>query len=227
MASAAAPTFFDEVALDVADSDGDGVYERGYFVDGAVGANNNPSMQLLMLALIPAYGFHWRGGADHLMITSFGTGQRKPEISGEAFQDMAPGLRGVHALKSMIYDTQIQGIMIMQALSEPKRPWRINSEVGEMRGTVLGHGPILDYQRIDALLPLKLKLKKSSEAASLTRLEQAIGRELSAKEMHDLDALDNGKPQNLGLLLEIGTSTGPAFIGSDYPDPKFDLAEWR
>jgi hypothetical protein len=35
---------------------------RAYFVDGAVSANNNPGLQLFMLALEPSYKFGWKVG---------------------------------------------------------------------------------------------------------------------------------------------------------------------
>lgn len=228
MASAAAPTFFDEVVIDIADGDGDAPSQRGYFVDGAVGANNNPSTQMLMLALIPAYGFGWSAGSDRLMMTSFGTGQRRPVIDGEEFNNKLPGFRGIHALQSMIFDTQIQGVMLMQALSEPKRPWPINSEVKDMRGALLAGRELLDFQRVDVVLPVKTVAKKKSRApANPTSLETLLGRDVPVKLHNALDEMENGRADNLSLLLEVGAATGPNFIGSDYPDPRFDLPHWK
>lgn len=228
LASAAAPTFFDEVAIDIAFDDKRRPIQRGYFVDGAVSANNNPSMQLFMLALEPSYRFGWRSGADHLMMTSCGTGMRRPGVDGRTFQGLPPGLRGVHALRAMIYDTQVQGIMLMQALSHPRKPWYINSEIGEMAGTCISGAPLLDYQRIDALLETKPKAKKKSDPKPpMTTLERLLGRELDAEALEALDQMDNGKPANLALLLEVGQAVGRTYVDAAYPDPKFDLPEWR
>lgn len=225
MASAAAPTFFDEVVIDIARDDKDRVIQKGYFVDGAVGANNNPGMQLLLLALVPAYGFRWRGGADTLMMTSIGTGQRRPELDGRKFQGMAPGFRGIQALRSMIYDTQIQGVMMLQALSDPKRPWPVNSEVGDMAGVVLGQGPLLDYQRIDVMLDRKPK-KQRGQPPVRTALEELIDRDLTARELLGVDELANGTPKNMNLLLDIGLAAGKRFVDAAYPDPRFNLPGW-
>lgn len=228
LASAAAPTFFDEIVIDIQHDDKRRAIQTGYFVDGAVSANNNPSMQLLMLALEPAYKFGWRSGADNLMMTSFGTGSRRPTVDGKAFQGLPPGLRGVHALRAMVYDTQIQGVMMMQAMSEPKKPWRINSEIGDMRGTCITGVPILDYQRIDVVLDSKPKPKRRSDPAPpMTALERLLGRELDAETLNALDLMDNGKPANMELLLEVGGCAGRTFVDASYPDPKFDLPEWR
>ena len=39
--------------------------------------------------------------------------------------------------------------------------------------------------------------------------------------------MDNGKKDNLDLLLEVGMAAGRSFVGVNYPDPRFDLPEWR
>jgi hypothetical protein len=228
LASAAAPTFFDEVIIDIEFDEKRRPTQKGYFVDGAVSANNNPSMQLLMLALEPAYRFGWRGGGDNLMMTSFGTGARRPQVEGRAFQGLPPGLRGVHALRAMVYDTQMQGVMLMQALSHPRKPWRVNSEIGDQAGACITGAPLLDYQRIDVALDTKPKVKKRGDPIPpMTLLERLIGRELDADSLNALDLMDNGKKENLDLLLEVGLAAGRAYVDSEYPNPKFDLPEWR
>jgi hypothetical protein len=228
LASAAAPTFFDEVTIDIEFDEKRRPTQKGYFVDGAVSANNNPSLQLMMLALEPAYKFGWQGGADHLMMTSMGTGARRPRVDGRAFQGLPPGLRGVHALRAMVYDTQVQGVMLMQSLSHPRKPWRINLEVGDQAGTCITGAPLLDYQRIDVALDTKFKVKKRGDPIPpMTALERLIGRELDADTLYALDLMDNGQKENLDLLLELGLAAGRTFVDANYPDPKFDLPEWR
>lgn len=228
LASAAAPTFFDEITIDIEFDEKRRPIQKGYFVDGAVSANNNPSMQLFMLALEPSYKFGWKAGADTLMMTSCGTGARRPSVDGKSFQGLPPGLRGVHALRAMVYDTQVQGIMMMQALSEPKKPWRVNSEIGDMRGVCVSGAPLLDYQRIDVVLDTKPKVKRRGDPIPpMTPLERMLGRELASEALEALDQMDNGKKENLDLLLEVGIAAGRTFVDVTYPDPKFDLPEWR
>lgn len=228
LASAAAPTYFNEVMIDVEFDERRKPMQRGYFVDGAVSANNNPSLQLFMLALEPSYKFGWKSGAEHFMMTSCGTGCRLPAVEGRAFVGLPPGMRGVHALRGMVFDTQMQGVMMMQAFSEPRKPWRVNGEIGDMRGTCLSGEPLLDFQRLDIALDTKPKPKRKSDPTPpMTALERVIGRELDAETLHGLDLMDNGKRANMELLLEVGTAVGKTFVDAQYPDPKFDLAEWR
>ncbi len=227
LASAAAPTFFDEIVIDIAHDDKGKLLQRGYFVDGAVGANNNPSLQLFLLALEPRYGFGWSVGPDKLMMTSCGTGLRRPVVDGKSFQSLPPGMRGVHALRSMVFDTQVQGVMLMQALSEPKRAWWINAEVEDMSGPSLAGAPLLDYQRLDVMLDRKPRPRRRSDPKPpITKLEELLGRELDYDVIEALDQLANGRPENMELLCEIGRLAGQGFVDASYPDPKFDLPEW-
>ena len=61
----------------------------------------------------------------------------------------------------------------------------------------------------------------------MTALERILGRELDARTLEALDFMDNGKPENLALLLELGEGVGQTYIDAAYPDPKFDLAQWQ
>jgi hypothetical protein len=228
LASAAAPTFFDEITIDIGFDEKRRPVQTGYFVDGAVSANNNPSMQLFMLALAPPYKFGWKPSADNLMMTSCGTGARRPTVDGKAFKGLPPGLRGVHALRAMVYDTQMQGVMMMQAFSAPRRPWRVNSEIGDMHDVLISGAPLLDYQRLDVTLDTKPKRRRAGDPAPpMTPLERMLGRELEHEVLEALDLMDNGKKANLELLLEVGKAAGRTFVDANYPDPKFDLPEWR
>ena len=72
----------------------------------------------------------------------------------------------------MVYDTQMQGVMMMQAFSNPKKPWRINSEIGDMNGVCVSGVPLLekkmktspsyrDYvERTPAFIPWFPRMKK-------------------------------------------------------------------
>lgn len=226
LASAAAPTYFDEVVIPITYDERDKPSQSGCFVDGALGGFNNPSVQMLLTVLVPAYGFGWRAGPRDLMLASFGTGYRRLRVDSRDFRRKWSAERGVEALRSMVLDVQMQGLQLMQALSEPKMPWLINSEVGDLRGACIGGQPMLDFQRVDVLLEAKNPAKKGA-GARRSSIEDLLQREIDAKRLEDLDKLDHGDPDNMALLLEIGRMAAPKFVGKAWPDPAFDLPEWQ
>jgi hypothetical protein len=117
---------------------------------------------------------------------------------------------------------------MMQAFSAPRRPWRINSEIGDMAGVCISGTPLLDYQRMDVMLETKARQRRRGDPAPpMTQLERMLGRELDAETLEALDRMDNGRKANMDLLLEIGMAAGRTFVDAAYPDPKFDLPEWR
>jgi hypothetical protein len=162
------------------------------------------------------------------MMTSCGTGMRRPTVVGSRFRGLPPGVRGINALRAIIYDTQLQGVMVMQSISNPRKSWPINSEIGGMDGTCISGAPILDYQRMDVRLDRKPKPKKDApNTDEPIEIERMIGREISWEACEGLDQLANGKPENMSLLLEIGECAGKTYVDAAYPDPKFDLIRWR
>lgn len=116
--------------------------------------------------------------------------------------------------------------MMMQTLSDPKRPWRINSEVKEMVNKTPGRPLLLDYQRIDAILDLKPR-KMRGKPAERSGVETLLDETLSARDHVGLDSLANGNPRNMRILLDLGLAVGKSFVGPEYPDPRFNLEGWR
>ncbi len=225
LASSSAPSYFDAVVVGVAFDDHRRPVQRGYFVDGAAGAGNNPSVQLLLLALMPEHRFGWKAGAENLMMSSFGAGARQPAIGGATFQSLPPATRAAHTLRAMIYETQVQGVAWMQALSKQHKPWAHESGGA---GTCILSAPLLDFQRVDVVLDVKPKPQRRTDPAPpMTALERMLGRELDAETLTGLDRIDNGAKKNMELLLEVGGCAGRVYIDACYPDSKFDLPEWR
>jgi hypothetical protein len=73
---------------------------------------------------------------------------------------------------------------------------------------------LLDYQRIDVVLDTKPKAKRRGDPVPpMTPLERMVGRELDADALLALDQMDNGKKENLDLLLEVGMRGGADICG--------------
>jgi len=161
LASAAAPTFFEERKIRLVPENEvapPGADVEGEFVDGGVAGLNDPSLQLLKVATLAPFGFNWGSGEDRLMMISVGTGYWRPALRFDSLQSqllstIAPtAARAVFALESMIHDSSLSTLTTMQALSNAPRPWRINSELEEMRGARFSPLPLLHFQRFDARL---------------------------------------------------------------------------
>lgn len=131
-ASAAAPYYFAPKRIRIAKD------QVGLFVDGAVSPFNNPSLLLLMLAGIKGYGFNWPLGPDQLMIVSVGTGSFRSGYRPSIVQRNISALFAANALAGLISDSETLTLTLLQWLSEPRRAWPINSEIGSMDGELLG-----------------------------------------------------------------------------------------
>lgn len=197
---------------------------KGVFVEGAA----SPSLALFSMALDPTHKFGWKPGAQAVMLTSVGTGLRKPAMASAAFRALPAIARAAHVARMTSYEQQMQSISLLQGVSAPKRAWRMSNEAEEGASVSFNAPPLLDYQRIDATLDTKPKPRRAGDPQPpITSLERVLGRELDADTLYALDLVNNGASANLELLLEIGVAVGRTFVGPNYPDPSFDLPEWR
>lgn len=149
-ASTAAPLYYDPVEVIITPKNEIYEEQKGLFIDGAVGGHNNPSLQALKVATMPAYGFGWAKGENNLMMVSLGTGFWRIQHDVAEFVAKYNWQKATDALAAMIQDTVVQNIVTLQALSHPRKPWTINSEIGAMRGQTIVDEPVLSYQRFDA-----------------------------------------------------------------------------
>lgn len=151
-ASAAAPLFFEPVEFEVAPPDGIYDGEVGVFVDGAVAGLNNPSLQTFLTATLKPYGFNWPGGAHHLFIVSVGTGAWRDRFDRHTLMGLDNWAKAKTAIMGMIPDTSRQTIITLQAMSNPRKPWHIDSEIFDLDGHLCRDEELLSFQRYDARL---------------------------------------------------------------------------
>src|SRR5262249_44129773 len=141
---------------------------------------NNPALQMLLMAGLPAYKLGWTLSPDDLLMISVGTGLHRCPIDpgskavkgrlvrrvlGAALcEDIDEAAFAAQAMRSMIADSALFALQIMQSLSNPRFSWRINGEIKSLDGELLlnavkGLAPhvdprgILRFQRYD--LPLE------------------------------------------------------------------------
>lgn len=220
LASAAAPTFFEERRIELI-PDGEpvppGADKEGEFVDGGVAALNDPSLQLLKVATLAPYGFSWPASDDRLMLLSVGTGYWRPALTekarGEGWLNVvAPvAASAVFALQSMMHDASLATLTTMQGLSAPPKPWRINGEIEEMAGARMTPAPLLHFQRFDARLDDEAEMRR-------------IGVSYPASEIEALKNMAAADDVSLAHLYEIGRSAAEDYFRRRDGEPDWEAA---
>lgn len=192
-ASTAAPFLFTPVEFNIRD-DKDGK-ETGTFVDGGISPYNNPALQMALMAGLPAYNLDWAMTPHDLLVISIGTGHhrtrtlRKPKRSfGSRFMsslaslidgNLAGDIREAHfaaqTLRSLVADGEIFSLKMLQAVSHPRFSWKIDSEIGNLDGQLLGGDKgtipaLFSFQRYN--LPLELELVDPQYDVSATMKER-------------------------------------------------------
>lgn len=248
-ASAAAPTYFLPVDIEL----GGPSKKHGQtatLVDGGVSPNNNPALQLLLTATEPAFGFNWKTGEDNLLIWSVGTGyvrkryeKRNPKRRSSALplnKLKAYSSKVQAALEGYNHDISQQQVTTMQAISRPRFPWYVNSEVRmQLRTPLLAPDPVLTFQRYDARLEIDEPDRLRPE-----HIESLLGEELKARDVEKLRQMDIKDAELLDVLYRTGEALGAAqlihrdttdeknpvkgpAIAADWPPQHFDPPEWR
>jgi hypothetical protein len=139
-------------ALRIAGEKGPSPDTHGLFVDGGVTPFNNPSVALLMQALVKPYGMCWPLGADKLTFVSIGTGSYRAKLSFTDLGFAGPLKLALHSLLSMMGDTQTLALAQMQWLGDCPDPWPINSEVGSLAGELPPERRWYRFMRYDVQL---------------------------------------------------------------------------
>jgi predicted acylesterase/phospholipase RssA len=251
-ASAAAPTYFADVRIPLERDKHGNIAGYAHFFDGGVSPNNNPALQLLLTVTEPAFGFNWPTGEDNLLIWSVGTGyvrkrfakkNRKRRSSAKStsdFRRLAYSSKVQAALEGYNHDISQQQITILQALSRPRFPWFVNSEVRMQTKTPLWTPqPVLTFQRYDARLEID-----EAEYRRPEHLESLLKQEMKGKDVDKLRKMDIKDAELLDVLYRAGEALGAAqlihrdtadeknpvkgaAISADWPPQRFDPLEWR
>lgn len=194
-ASAAAPTYFLPQSIEVGGDNG-----FAAFVDGGVSMANNPALQLLMVATLTGFPYHWQLGEDKLMVVSVGTGMTKfkklPQKIGKShLLDWAANLP-----EMFMQDASWQNQMMMQWLSRSPTAHEIDREVGVLSEDILSDEPgrkegLLHYLRYNVFLDVEDMNARFKPIKPYTQ-----------KEIDDLAAMDNAK--NCQKLYDLGYLAG-------------------
>jgi predicted acylesterase/phospholipase RssA len=160
--------------------------QYGLFVDGGVSPYNNPSLALLQLVSLKAYGLNWPLGPDNLSITSVGTGVFRPRLVPDSLGFGRVLKLAVHALISMMADAEKQSMTLLQWLGETAHPRVIDSEIGTLAGEGPPGGKLFRFAGYDVELEpewLKRELEQEMDAAAVADLRR-IDNAGAAKELY-------------------------------------------
>lgn len=187
-ASAAAPSYFLPQIIDVG-----GGLPTAAFIDGGVSMANNPSLQLLMVATLNGFPFHWKIGADNLLLVSVGTGMSRWErLPADVPKNNL--LNWAQQIPDMfMQDASWHNQIMLQWLSKCDTRWRIDGEVGDLTDDLITgdteKGGLLSYLRYNIWL----------DAPSL---KEVMKKDYSKEQVDSLTEMSN--TQNRFELFEIG-----------------------
>ena len=215
-ASTAAPFLFTPTEITI-HTDRNGGVTKGWFVDGGVSPHNNPSFQLLLMAGLPAYHLEWTLSPDDLLMISIGTGMHRSPVNRskkvvkgmlagtllgkDRREDIEEAAFAAETLRSVISDTGLFALKVMQSLSNPRFSWKLNSEIEGLENQLLLSAAkglsdrqdprgLLRFQRYD--LPLEKAL-----------VPPAFDVDATPEERLALHAID--EPRILDQLFELAT----------------------
>jgi uncharacterized protein len=183
-ASTAAPFYFDPQTIEIVKG-----MEPGLFLDGGLTPHNNPSLALLLVALLPPYRLNWKTGPQDLFILSIGTGSYRPKLTTREAQRSPSLLLAINALAAQISDNQELTLTLMSWMGQATLQWPINSEVGDLHDATPPFGKLFRYHRCD----IKLEVEW---------LAQNAGTRLPNDQVMSLRQMEN--PDNVALLYELG-----------------------
>lgn len=187
-ASSAAPTYFLPQTIEVG-----GDLPAAAFVDGGVSMANNPSLQLLMVATLKGFPFHWKTGVDNLLVISVGTGMsrltRLPEkIEANNLLHWAQQIPDM-----LMQDASWNNQAILQWMSHSNTCWSIDGEIGDLsEDCVTGDDKskaLLTYQRYNLWL-------------DRPTLRELMNKDLTQEKVDDLVEMSNAG--NRYELFDIG-----------------------
>lgn len=121
----------------------------GVFVDGGLAGMGDPSLALLQLARMRAYGLTWPTGPEMLQVISLGTGRFTAVVPQDKAERMGTLRLGLAAVQGLHSDTVEQTRRMMAWLGEPVFPHVFDSEIGDLADDTVGPNPVFRYAHLD------------------------------------------------------------------------------
>jgi uncharacterized protein len=175
----------------------------GLFVDGGVTPHNNPALALFNMATWSPFNIKWPTGPDKLSVISLGTGTYRPRLSYESLGFARFTKLALHALISLMTDTENLVMAMMQWMGECPAPWQINSEIGTLAGDAPPGGKMFRFLRYDVRLEKDWLARELNYHASDELIEGLRGMDDPSlvHQLHDIGTLAAAKQVKIEHLL--------------------------
>jgi hypothetical protein len=210
-ASTAAPHYFRPETLVVGSAidpaTGSSVIDHGEFVDGGVSTANNPSLQLLKVALLDGFKLRWTAGANNLLIVSVGTGLRYRKRAPTSGFKATAGAYAASALLSIMDDCNEHVETLMQWMSRSVTARRIDGQIDDLRNDLLAPEPLFTYVRYNVSL-------QDEWVEKLTAIK------MDQKALDELGPMD--QPKNMRPLAEIAKAAAAKQVQPQHLPTTFD-----
>jgi patatin-like phospholipase/acyl hydrolase len=207
-ASAAAPTYFLPQVIDVG-----GDLPEAAFVDGGVSMANNPALQLLMVATLGGFPFHWEWGDDRILIVSVGTGMSRwsklpKQITKNHLLNWAASLPDM-----LMQDASWHNQLILQWLSHSRTPLKIDSEIGVLAEDLIAK------RKTD---PAYISYLRYNTWLTKPDLDALMGKNYDPKKIDDLVEMSNADSRF--ELYDIGAKAASVEIKPEHFPAAFNLS---
>lgn len=213
-ASAAAPTYFVPQLIDVG-----GGLKTAAFVDGGVSMANNPSLQLLMVATLKGFPFHWKMGAEKILLVSVGTGMSKWQKIPEKVEEHHILNWASQIPDMLMQDASWHNQTILQWMSSCNTRWCIDSEMGDLSKDLVtadvGNQSLLTYLRYNLWLDqptLKQLMSKDYSTDQVNKLVEMSNAD-SRFELYEIGA----KAAESGAIDASGNVVASKVVESHFP----------
>lgn len=193
-ASAAAPTYFVPVELEISQG------EKGVFIDGGVSMVNNPSLYLYLISILSGFPFQWKAGKDDIQLISVGTGHKTNRYKLSDFANESILSWAGKIPEFFFHDANSFNQMILQIMSDSPTASIINSEFGDLKSDSLFGQYALTYLRYNVSL----------DKEPLNQL----GIQLSEQQMKTIGEMD--MVDNIDLLARIGTEAAKHYMKEEH-----------
>jgi hypothetical protein len=143
---------------------------------------NNPALQLLMVATLKGFPFHWEMGPDKMLLVSIGTGMGRINRLSDDITDNNQ-LNWAREIPDMfMQDASWHNQLLLQWMAKSPTAWEIDGEIGNLEDDLI----VVDKDKRGLFSYLRYNLWLDQ-----TTLQQLMGREYSKKQVSDLVEMSN------------------------------------